>query len=218
MRKLLEAIAVTAELMGREISPGAAAVMAKDLSAYPPEVVIQALVNLRRAPGARFALDAVIVQIERLQPDGRPGADEAWAMIPRDEDASVVMTDEMAEAYGIALPLLEEGDQVAARMAFKDAYTRIVEQHKLADVKPKWFPSLGRNTEARERALADAVQKGRLGVEHVACLLPPASQVREQVLRLEHKQVSPEQAKANFARMREMVGKSRLVAEDRDAA
>ena len=30
-------------------------------------------------------------------PDGRPGADEAWAMLPyQDEAASVVMTDEMA--------------------------------------------------------------------------------------------------------------------------
>jgi hypothetical protein len=173
MQKVLEQIAATAELMGREISPAAAAVMVRDLDAYPQEVVIQALANLRREKNARFSTGAVIEQIEKLRPDGRPGADEAWAMIPRDEAASVVWTQEMAEAYGIALPLLSEGDQVAARMAFREAYARIVEANKQAGVKPVWQPSLGHDKEGRDAALAEAVRLGRLSTHHAIGLLPP---------------------------------------------
>jgi hypothetical protein len=173
MQKVLEQIAATAELMGREISPAAAAVMVRDLDAYPQEVVIQALANLRREKNARFSTGAVIEQIEKLRPDGRPGADEAWAMIPRDEAASVVWTQEMAEAYGIALPLLSEGDQVAARMAFREAYARIVEANKQAGIKPVWQPSLGHDKEGRDAALAEAVRLGRLSTHHAIGLLPP---------------------------------------------
>lgn len=110
--------------------------------------------------------------MDRIKPDGRPGADEAWAMIPQDESASVVWTQEMAEALGIAQPLLNEGDKIAARMAFKGAYQRIVEQNKLAGVAPVWAPSLGHDPHGREAALTRAVELGRLSQSHVAGLLP----------------------------------------------
>lgn len=111
---------------------------------------------------------SIIAIINAMRPDGRPGADEAWAMIPRDEYVSVVMTEEMAKAYGIAKPLLDEGDQVAARMAFKDAYSRIVEQNKMAGIAPSWFPSLGHDPAMREAVLTDAVRVGRLSASFAA--------------------------------------------------
>ena len=172
MNKILKAIAVTAELMQKEISPAAAAVLAEDLREYPQELVIQALTNLRKV-GGRFTLDAILSQIEKLQPDGRPGSDEAWAMIPKDEYASAVISNEMAEALGIAQPLINDGDKIAARMAFKEAYTRIVEANKLHGIKPAWFPSLGHDIESREAALADAVRPGRITAGHAIGLLPP---------------------------------------------
>lgn len=115
--------------------------------------------------------------LDRIKPDGRPGTDEAWAMIPRDESASAVMTEEMAEAYGIALPLLNEGDQIAARMAFKGAYQRIVEQNRLAGIAPKWFPSLGYDARGREAVLTEAVRLGRLGQEQIVGLLPQRNDI-----------------------------------------
>lgn len=172
MRKLLESIAATAEIMGREISPSAAMVMAQDLAQYPADVVVQALANLRRDAKARFSTGAIIEQIEKLQPDGRPGADEAWAMIPQDEAATVVWTDEMAQAFGIARPLLNEGDKIGARMAFRDAYNRIVEQNKRSGVAVRWVPSLGHDPAGREIALTEAARLGRLGHAQVAGLLP----------------------------------------------
>lgn len=109
--------------------------------------------------------------IERAHPDGRPGADEAWAMLPyQDEAASVVMTDEMAEAFGIAQ---EVDDKNGARMAFRDAYNRIVERNKRAGVPPRWFASLGHDQNGREIVLQEAVRLGRISHSYAVGLLPP---------------------------------------------
>ena len=154
----------------------------------------------------------IIEFIERLVPDGRLGADEAWAMIPRDEHTSVVMTEEMAEAMGAAQPLLDEGDQVAARMAFKEVYVRIVEKNKLAGISPKWFPSLGRDLAMRETVINEAVRLGRLGFEHAAKSVPAiADRVQSQRLSIEDKApVSHTKALENLAKIRQMLGGSRL--------
>lgn len=150
--------------------------------------------------------------IDRVNPDGRPGADEAWAMIPRDEYTSAVMTEEIAEAYGIAKPLLDDGDQVAARMAFKEAYVRIVGKNKLAGIAPKWFPSLGRDLAIRETVINEAVRLGRLGFEHAAKSVPAiADRVQSQRLSIEDKApVSHTKALENLAKIRQMLGGSRL--------
>ncbi len=120
---------------------------------------------------------SIIAIIEAKRPDGRPGADEAWAMIPRDESATAVMSQEMHEALGIAQPLLDEGDKIGARMAFKEAYARIVERNKLAGVAPDWSASLGWDVNGREAVIREAVRQGRLSEEHVqsAGLLPDRS-------------------------------------------
>lgn len=211
MRKLLEAIAATAELMGREISPSAAMVMAQDLAQYPAEVTIAALANLRKEKNARFSTGAVIEQIERIQPDGRPGADEAWAMIPRDEYTSAVMTTEMAEALGIAQPLLNEGDQVAARMAFKEAYTSLVDEAKRAGKAPEWFPSLGHDPRGREAVLEEAVRLGRLPASQAAGLLPAPAQ--SSVLAIEDKrpEISAEKRAENLRRLHCALSKFKVI-------
>ena len=77
--ELAEALAVTAELTGTELSVAAAKVMATDLAAYPRQQVLGALARCRRELKTRLTMAAVI---ERLD-DGRPGAEEAWAMIPK---------------------------------------------------------------------------------------------------------------------------------------
>lgn len=219
MQKLLENLAATAELMGQQISPPALAVMAKDLSVYPQNVVIEALGLLRRESKFKMTLAAVIEKVELLQPDGRPGADEAWAMIPKDEQSSVVMTEEMAEALGIARPLLDEGDKIAARMAFKEAYARIVGANKTAGIKPKWFPSLGSDKTGRDVVLAEAVRLGRLGASHAIGLIAPdgvhamLEHAGEKNLALEYKPEDSAKARENLARIREMLaGKKREAA------
>lgn len=153
----------------------------------------------------------IIALIDKMRPDGRPGADEAWAMIPRDEHSSVVWTEEMAEAFGIAKSLLGEGDQVAARRSFIEAYNRIVETNKRNGIVPKWFPSLGSDKEGLAHVLAEAVRLGRLGAKHAIGLLPPDNvapmleMAGEKTLAIEHNLVTNEQAKINIEKIKTMM-------------
>ena len=154
----------------------------------------------------------IIEHLNTMHPDGRPSPDEAWAMIPRSEDESVVITEEMAEALRYAQPLLDVRDQVAARRAFIDAYSRIVEKNKLDGIKPKWFPSFGMNPEGRSAAIAEAVRIGRLGVNHAIKLSAPDQAARmlemagKPELALEFKPGTSEAAKEGLARIRAMFG------------
>lgn len=93
------------------------------------------------------------------------GADEAWALAPKSEHDSAMMTDEIAQAVADATPLLEMGDKVAARMAFKDSYTRLVEQARIAGRQPRYFPSFGSDHHGRTKMLAQAVQKGQVSID-----------------------------------------------------
>lgn len=165
---LLEAIAVTAELTATELTEAGLRIMVADLEAYPLPQVLVALTRCRRELKGRLTIAGVI---ERLD-DGRPGANEAWAMIPQDESGSCVWTDEMAEAYGVAAPLLSEGQVIAARSAFIEAYERRVTLARSEQRPPNWFPSLGFDQNRRELVLREAVEKGRLRQEHAAQFLP----------------------------------------------
>lgn len=166
---VLRAVAVTVELCGANISPAAAAVLADDLSQFPELQVLGALNRCRRElrPG-QFNVAAVI---ERLD-DGRPGAEEAWAMIPRDESASVVWTQEMRDGWAVAMPLIRGDEIVPARMAFLEAYRKAILKARETGTPIKWSVSLGHDLRGRELALTEAVSRGRLTKEHALLLLP----------------------------------------------
>lgn len=163
--ELLKAIAVTAELCGREFSDGAARQFVRDLQGYPIPSVLRALDRCRRELQRPLTLAAVLERID----DGRPGPDEAWAMLPTDERTTVVWTTEMAQAWGTASNL---DDQVAARMAFRDAYSRIVAANRANRIEPVWQASLGHDPDGREHVLLRAMELGRLSAAHVQNLLP----------------------------------------------
>lgn len=155
----------------------------------------------------------IISILNVARPDGRLSADEAWAMIPRDESESVVMTTEMAEAFGIAKPLLDAKDQIAARMAFKQAYERILEANRMSGVAPKWFPSLGHDKAGRELVIFEAVRLGRLGQDHAKSLAVNM----ETLTAIEDKSgVSPEKARANLAKLKLLLN-SKIVQESEAA-
>ena len=157
----------------------------------------------------------IIEIIEAMHQDGRPGADEAWAMVPMDEFASAVMTQEMAEALHIARPLLDAGDKIAARMSFKEAYNRIVDANKRSGIKPSWFPSLGQDKEGREVALAEAVRLGRIDAKLAIGLLPPDKiapmlhSSGNKTLALEYTVLPAEELKARFQAMKLVIGQKR---------
>lgn len=175
--ELIQAVAVTAELCGRTFSEPAARVFVQDLSRFPEDAVMKALARCRREVKGVLTIQDVVSRLD----DGRPGVEEAWSQMPFDESQSVVWTDEMAEAFGIARGLLDEGDRVAARMAFKEAYTRMVGAARDAGKPVRWTPSLGFDKSGQQAVLAEAVAHGRLGYDHAQelCpqLAPPAANI-----------------------------------------
>lgn len=100
------------------------------------------------------------------------GADEAWALMPKSESDSAMLTDEIAQAMAAATPLLERGDHVAARMAFKDAYGRLVEKAKIEGRMPRFFPSFGSDAASRVTMLANAVRAGQIELNRATEALP----------------------------------------------
>lgn len=169
VKNILEAIAVTAELTGTELSVNARVAMAEELSIYPEVAVLDALRRCRKEiRGSRLTMADVMTRIS----DGRPGAEEAWALYPKNETGSSAVTEEMQLAMSAAWPLIQEGDRVAARMAFKESYERLITENRAKNIPVKWSVSLGTNPGEREAALVDAVQRHRLTADHALGLLP----------------------------------------------
>lgn len=166
---VIKALAVVCELTGTELSKPALGVMAGDLSAYPEQRVLQALQRCRMELKGRLTLADVIARID----DGRPGAEEAWGMVPLAESATVVWTQEMSKAWAVASPLVERGDKVAARMAFVETYRKLVADARANREEAEWSISLGWDEKGREAPLREAVAKRRLPYEDVAGYLPP---------------------------------------------
>lgn len=111
--------------------------------------------------------------------DSRPTADEAWAtaLLSRDEAETVVWTLETAQAFATCRTVLDLGDEVGARMAFKGAYDRLVARARHERQPVAWQASLGWDADRRERALTAASNAGLLPAPHVAGLLPPPAAV-----------------------------------------
>lgn len=166
--RLIKAVAVTAELTGTTLSREAARVLVDDLSGYPEPQVLGALNRCRRELRGRLTVHEVLSRIE----DGRPTPEEAWAMIPRDEASSVVWTEEMRAAFAVVAQLVADGEHIAARMAFLEAYRKLAQQARDARTPVQWSASLGHDKSGRELVLLDAVEKGRISADGARALLP----------------------------------------------
>lgn len=122
----------------------------------------------------------IIEQIEKAaKSDGRPGAEEAWAisLAGKSEADTVVWTTECAQAWFAALPVMNMGDEVGARMAFKEAYARLVLEARARREPVSWEVSEGFDKERRRVAIASAIDAGRinpglyLAIDHSANLM-----------------------------------------------
>lgn len=95
-------------------------------------------------------------------PHFRPGPAEAFAMAYRaiDEGDTVVWSNEMAAAWGLAMPLVLASDVAGGRMAFIERYSRDVDAACKAGRPPVWMVSLGLDPTRRAPALLLAAQAG----------------------------------------------------------
>jgi hypothetical protein len=172
---LLEQLTILAEAMGESLTPSRLEIYLTDLADLSREQLEMACWRARRE--LRFfpkiaelrefagALSSAV--------DDRPDPELAWAMCPQGEEKSVVWTDEMAEAFGLARPLLSSGDAIAARMVFKEQYPRLLAKVRARGEPVRWTASLGWDPKDRMRALADAMEKKRITVEHALTLISP---------------------------------------------
>jgi hypothetical protein len=166
----------------KTISSGAKAMFFKAMAGYSIEQFRKALnAHCMDKQRGRFTPKPadIIEQIEGMSGgDGRPSDEEAWAiaLTSQSEAETVVWTAETAEAFGICQPVLATGDKVGARMAFKDAYNRLVAAARQANKPAAWNVSLGWDMAKREAVVAKAVTSGLLPAPAAAALLPNYSQ------------------------------------------
>lgn len=177
-----------AELLnrGKPLTATQKAMYFRAMAAHPYEVVRKALDAHVRDPerGRFFPMPAdLLAQLQgAAQADGRPGADEAWsiAVLGFDERVTIVWTAEIAEAWGIAKPVFDLGDEVGARVAFRDAYNRLVAAARAACRAPAWTAALGFDTAGRAKAIAAAVERGLLPRSELLALPAPANDERSE--------------------------------------
>jgi hypothetical protein len=182
MFNLVEEMAVTVELTGSDWTKGAVKAVAHELAAYPEQDVVTALKRCR----AEIKHKLTLADILDRMPSQHPGVEEAWGQVSKvmgNEQISLVWTDEMREAYGAAAPLAD--DRVAARMAFKEVYTKLVSEARAHRKMPTWSVSLGYDRALREECVCEAAGRNLISQRQAAALLahdPPTAEARQLLL------------------------------------
>jgi len=170
-----------AEIYSKNMSDVAAMIFINSLAGYPEETVINALNSCIKELRTFPTVSEVLSRIQAN--DGRPGIEEAWSMMPKCEDDTVVWTEEMAEAYNVVSSLIKE-DLIAARMAFKEVYAKKVQDARSHNKPTKWVASLGHNKEMRKVVITEAVNKKRLEHDQAIKYIPDISNIDLSVKKL----------------------------------
>lgn len=169
--KIIQAITVTAELTGTQLSANAAAVMAEDLLAYPLDKVLIAFERCRRELKGRLTLAAILDRID----DGWQSAEEAFNTLVagwESEHLSILTTHTAMHAAESASALFNIGDKYRAGLAFKTAYERIVSEKKAKGMQPDWYVSAGLDKEQLAQLITEAAATGKITNDYALALLP----------------------------------------------
>lgn len=153
-KDVAQALLATLAVTGATLDELGIMAMASQLQDYPPDLVLQALQACQRECKHRLTLADVIERINSM--DGHPSPDEAWAMVPKDEDTSAAVTDQMMRAWHIASAAWLDGDKYGARMAFLTAYKAELEAARRAGQPAEWWASLGFRRDGRAEAIREA--------------------------------------------------------------
>jgi hypothetical protein len=144
---------------GKELSDKAMCRVFEMLMPYPLSAVLKAFDTHNKTN--RFApTPADLIEILESHKPRHLGANEAWSLALKsmDEFETVVLTDEIMNARAIAWNIYADGDEIGARMAFREAYEREIKNAGT----PTWKVSLGFDTQRREEAIRQAVDKNLL--------------------------------------------------------
>jgi len=207
--EILKLLTATYEVLGQSTTPAALLLIADDLAPYGLAAVAQALIRCRREVSGRLTPAEIIKRIQAV--DGRPEPNEAWAIAlqGQDERDTVVLNNDIAQAMSCCRDILDAGDEVGARMAFIEAYKRIVNQAREQNEPVTWYPSLGFDKAKREAPILKAIERGKLNREHVAAALPhivdrEPEMSFDRLLAGESAKANPEKAKAILGDLKSM--------------
>lgn len=165
---LAEAFVVSSQITGFPWDHKTALMAIMDLvqGGYSKDDILYALTLCRHELTRKLTLHDVLERIWRL--DGRPDPDEAWGMcahlLERGDDASMVISHEMAEAMSPAQPLFRSQPS-AARAAFLSLYTRRINENRLQQKPVTWFLSAGTDRQQRIHALMNAAKDHHFPVD-----------------------------------------------------
>ena len=174
---LTEELGSTLELSGQQIRPASLALLVSDLSHLPKELLRVALARIRAEHKGQILVGTVMQYVDHAMGRLLPAEAYALALTSTDDRLTIVWTNEIAESWAIAVPLMNAGDKFGARQAFIEAYARITGEARALRRAPQVQVSLGHETEGRVRAIQEALTAGRL--PHGLDSLP--DDVREQL-------------------------------------
>lgn len=203
--RLTEAVKVLEAIYGRTLTPAIRITLLSDLAIYPEKAVLEALGRCRRELRFFPTPADIIARID----DGRPGPEEAWSLIPKSEQDSVVWTPEMREAHARIRGLLEEGDLIPARKAFTEAYAPLLARARSIGRMPTWEISKGLDASGAERVVRHAIDRGRIQAADALPILPDLTLTRGETKQLllagpESGGESDEQLEENRQRIQEI--------------
>jgi hypothetical protein len=166
-------LTATFEVYGSAVSDTAISIWWSALSAYSLAQVRAGLsAHIKNPERGRFSPKPADVIGEIGFDDDRPGPEEAWSALPKNEADSVFWTDEMRAASAVAQPMITAGDLIAARMAFLESYRSLVKAARNTGAPTARSFSPGSDKSGREAVILDAVEKGWLTAEGAQAILP----------------------------------------------
>lgn len=177
-----ELLTATMEVYNANLTPASIGIWWSALARYSlPEVRGALSAHVTNPAAGKFSPKPADIIAAIQCNDGRPNADEAWSLTPQSEGDTVVWTDETAQAYFEAAHKLARDDRIAARMAFKGAYERLVTAARAVRKPLRWQISLGHDVHGRETALLEAAERGRITVNEANALIthnqPPSARL-----------------------------------------
>ena len=173
-QEFVEMWALTHEIMagGKVFSKPAMDMIFETLSEHPISHISKAL-EIHRKTG-RFAptpSDIISIINTRTKPQ-HISADEAWAkcVYAFDEKETVVLTSVMLEAVAAASSVWDERNHTAARMAFRQAYERLVSTNPPIEYRASFGYDRGRRLSAVNAAVEQGLlpQTSRIAIESPA--------------------------------------------------
>ncbi len=158
--EIVKSLMVAYEVMGKEMSEAGAMMILNALKGFEFNAVMVAI--QRTVSEAKFITPAEI--ISRID-DGRPDPEKAWSQVCQydpDDTYSECITEEQSYARGACWPLLIAGDTVAARMAFKEEYTKLCSENRAQGLPVKHVFHMGTNKQSQLKVIKQALLDGKI--------------------------------------------------------